>query len=267
MAKIKVLINGAAGKMGREVVKAVSKESDIELVGAVDKIEIGIDAGVLVGLKPSRVEISGDLAKTVKSAKPDVVVDFTHPNVVMDNVRVILGSGVHAVVGTTGIGDKDLKEIKKLCESNKANCMVVPNFAVGAVLMMRFAREASKHLRNVEIIELHHDKKADAPSGTAIKTAEMILEEESRREAAASKIKEIEKIDGARGGNMDGIHIHSVRLPGFVAHQEVIFGGVGQTLSIRHDSISRESFMPGVVMSIRKIKKLKGLTYGLEAIL
>lgn len=267
MAKIKVLINGAAGKMGREVVKAVSKEKDLDLVGAVDIAEIGVDAGSLVGIKPVGIEISRDLDKTIKATKPDIVVDFTHPNVAMDNTRTILNNKVHAVVGTTGFGEENLKEIKKLCASNKVNCIVAPNFAVGAVLMMKFAKQASKVLPNVEIIELHHDQKADSPSGTAIKTAEMMIEERSKHEQKARPTKEIETIDGARGGNIDGIRIHSVRLPGFVAHQEVIFGGVGQTLSIRHDSISRESFMPGVVLSIKKIKDLPGLTYGLESIL
>jgi 4-hydroxy-tetrahydrodipicolinate reductase len=267
MARIKILINGAAGKMGREVVKAVSGEPGMQLVGAVDIVEIGVDAGALVGIKPAGVEISRDLDKTIKATKPDVVVDFTHPNVAMDNTRTALGNKVHAVVGTTGLGGENLKEIKKLCASNKVNCIVAPNFAVGAVLMMKFAREASKTLPNVEIIELHHDQKADSPSGTAIKTAEMILEERSRHDKKVKATKDFEKVDGVRGGDMDGIHIHSVRLPGLVAHQEVIFGGVGQTLTIRHDSISRESFMPGVLLSISKVRELPGLTYGLESIL
>jgi 4-hydroxy-tetrahydrodipicolinate reductase len=267
MSKIKVLINGAAGKMGREVVKAVSREKDLEVIAAVDKVEVGIDAGALVGINPLGVEVSSDLGKAIKSSKPDVVVDFTHPNVVMDNVRTILNSRVHAVVGTTGIAEDGLGEIGDLCKKNKVNCLVAPNFAIGAVLMMRFAAEASKHLPKAEIVELHHDRKADAPSGTAIKTAEMMLEERSKHDTSKKKTDEIEKLDGARGGEMGGIHIHSVRLPGFVAHQEVIFGGLGQTLRIKHDSISRESFMPGVVMAVRKISKLKGLTYGLEGIL
>jgi len=267
MAKIKVLVNGAAGKMGREVVKAVSKEKDLELVGAVDIAEIGVDAGSLVGINPMNVEVSRDLDKTIKMTKPDVVVDFTHPNVAMDNTRAILNNKVNAVVGTTGFAEENLKEIKKLCSLNKVNCIVAPNFAVGAVLMMKFAKQASRVLPNVEIIELHHDQKADSPSGTAIKTAEMIIEERGKHDLKPKATKDIEKLDGVRGGDMDGVHIHSVRLPGFVAHQEVIFGGVGQTLTIRHDSISRESFMPGVVLSIRKVKDLPGLTYGLESIL
>ena len=256
MAKIKVLVNGAAGKMGREVVNAVSREADLELVGAVDIVD---GAG-----------ISKDLDKTIKATKPDVVVDFTHPNVAMANAKTILTNKVHAVIGTTGLGERDLKELGELCKKMGVNCLVAPNFAVGAVLMMRFAAEAVKHLPNSEIIELHHDQKADSPSGTAIKTAEMMLEEMSKvgiGERGKGKREEIEKLDGARGGNMDGIHIHSIRLPGFVAHQEVIFGGLGQTLTIRHDSISRESFMPGVVLGIRKVKGLKGLVYGLDEIL
>jgi 4-hydroxy-tetrahydrodipicolinate reductase len=158
----------------------------------------------------------------------------------MKNVKTILENGCHAVVGTTGLTAKDLEEIKKLCAKNEVNCVVAPNFAIGAVLMMKFATEAAKYLPQAEIIELHHDKKLDAPSGTALKTAEMMGKK---------------------------IPIHSVRLPGLVAHQEVIFGGVGQTLTIRHDTINRESFMPGVLLAIHKVKKLKGLVYGLEQLL
>lgn len=267
---IKVLVNGAAGKVGREVVKAVSKEKDLQLVGAVDIAEVGVDAGTLVGIKPAGVEIAKDLDRTIKAVKPDVVVDFTHPNVAMGNTRIILRNKVNAVIGTTGLSEENLKEIERLCKENGVNCLVAPNFAIGAVLMMRFSRETAKHFPDVEIIELHHAEKADAPSGTAIKTAEMIAEEISKRDqglGTSGQGKEIEKIDGVRGGEMDGIHIHSVRLPGLVAHQEVIFGGLGQTLTIRHDSISRESFMPGVVIAIRKIGQKKGLTYGLESIL
>jgi len=220
MAKIKVLVNGAKGKMGQETVKAVQKESDLELVGQAD--------------------LGDDLAKTIKSSGAEVVVDFTLPKTVMENIRAILNSGAHGVIGTTGITEENLKEIRSLCEKNKVNCLVAPNFAVGAVLMMRFAKEAVKHMPNAEIIEFHHETKVDKPSGTAIKTAHLMGKE---------------------------VPIHSVRLPGLVAHQEVIFGGPGQTLTIRHDSLSRESFMPGVIIAIRKIKELKGLVYGLENLL
>jgi 4-hydroxy-tetrahydrodipicolinate reductase len=206
--------------MGQETVKAIQKEANLELVAQTD--------------------LGDDLAKAIKEKKAEVVVDFTHPKSVMDCIRTILGSGAHGVVGTTGITDDNLKEIKQLCEKNKVNCLVAPNFAVGAVLMMQFAREAVKHMPQAEIIEFHHETKADKPSGTALKTAQLMGKD---------------------------VPIHSVRLPGLVAHQEVIFGGLGQTLTIRHDSISRESFMPGVLLAVRKIKDLKGLVYGLEQIL
>ena len=220
MGKIKVIVNGAKGKMGLEAVRAVQNEADLELVAQTD--------------------IGDDLAKVINQSGAEVVVDFTHPSAVMENIRRILESGAHGVIGTTGISENDQKEIQALCEKHKVNCLVAPNFAIGAVLMMLFAKEAIKHMPKAEIIEFHHEQKADKPSGTAIKTGHIMGKE---------------------------VPIHSVRLPGLVAHQEVIFGGLGQTLTIRHDSISRESFMPGVVMAVRKIKGLKGLVYGLENLL
>lgn len=220
MAKIKVIVNGAKGKMGQETVKAVQNEKELELVGQTD--------------------LGDDLAGAVKKAKADVVVDFTLPKAAMGNIRTILESGAHAVVGTTGLTEENLHEIKMLCENFKVNCLVAPNFAIGAVLMMRFAKEAIKYMPSAEIIEFHHESKVDKPSGTAIKTGHLMGKQ---------------------------VPIHSVRLPGLVAHQEVIFGGLGQTLTIRHDSLNRESFMPGVIMAIRQIKGLKGLVYGLEQIL
>ncbi len=228
MDKIKVIVNGAAGKMGKEVINAVTNESDMEIVGSVDATIPG-----------------KDLTTTIKETKADVVVDFTIPSQVMGNIRTVANAGAHIIVGTTGLTKENFIEIKELAEKNNINVFIAPNFAIGGVLMMKFATEAAKYMPKAEIIELHHDQKLDAPSGTAIKTKEMML--------ASSDMKDIP--------------IHSVRLPGFVAHQEVIFGGLGQTLTIRHDSISRDSFMPGVVLSIRKIKSLKGLVYGLEYLL
>jgi 4-hydroxy-tetrahydrodipicolinate reductase len=244
MPKIKVIVNGAKGKMGSETVKAVEKESDLELAAQTD--------------------LGDDLAESIRCTKAEVVVDFTHPAAVMPNIKTILENKAHAVIGTTGLGPADLEEIKTLCAKNKVNCLVAPNFAIGAVLMMKFSREAAHYLPEVEIIELHHDQKADAPSGTAIKTAEMIIKERGKLER---KLKEKEILKGARGGKLGGINIHSIRLKGFVAHQEVIFGGLGQTLTLRHDSINRECFMPGVMLAIRKVKKIRGLVYGLENIL
>jgi 4-hydroxy-tetrahydrodipicolinate reductase len=264
---LKILVSGAAGKMGSEVIKAVKKEKDLILVAAVDIAQVGIDAGEDAGVGPLGVEISKDLKSAIRDSKPDIAIDFTHPNIAMANAKVILESGVHAIIGTTGLSGSDLAELKKLCAKNKVNCIVAPNFAIGAVLMMLFSKTAAKYMPNVEIIELHHDKKADSPSGTALKTAELILQSEAAAGLKKGKASEIENLAGARGGSLNGIHIHSVRLPGFVASQEVIFGGLGQTLKIRHDSISRESFMPGVIMAVRKIKSLNGLVYGLENLL
>lgn len=226
MAKIKVIVNGAKGKMGKETSKAVLAQSDLELVAQLD--------------------LGDDLAEAIKKHKAEVVVDFTHPDTVLANATAILNSGAHAVIGTTGLTDKNLEDLHGLCRKNGVNCLVAPNFAVGAVLMMQFAKEAAKHMEKAEIIELHHDKKVDKPSGTAIKTAKLMKE--------------------TLGDNAE-VPIHSIRLPGLVAHQEVVFGGVGETLKIRHDSISRTSFMPGVIKAIRKVKGLKGLVYGLENIL
>jgi len=226
MAKIKVIVNGAKGKMGAETIKAVQRESDLVLA--------------------SQLDLGDNLAEAITTHKAEVVVDFTHPESVMANIRTILTSEAHAVVGTTGITKDDLIEIEDLCEKYRVNCLVAPNFAIGAVLMMQFAQTAAKHMHKAEIIEMHNPQKADKPSGTALKTAQMMKE--------------------SMGEGAD-IPIHSVRLPGLVAHQEVIFGGVGQTLTIRHDSLSRESFMPGVILAIRKVKHLKGLVYGLEKIL
>ncbi|OGC06285.1 4-hydroxy-tetrahydrodipicolinate reductase [candidate division WOR-1 bacterium RIFOXYD2_FULL_36_8] len=226
MSKIKVVVNGARGKMGIETVKAVLNESDLDLVAQID--------------------LGDDLVKAIKEKKAEVVVDFTHPKAAFQNVKNILEAGAHAVVGTTGLTINNLKNMEDFCKKTKRNCIVAPNFAIGAVLMMQFAKEAAKYMKDVEVIEFHHQHKVDKPSGTAIKTAKMIQD-------VIGKEREIP--------------IHAVRLPGLVAHQEVIFGGLGQTLTIRHDTINRESFMPGVILAIRKVGDQKGLVYGLEEIL
>ncbi len=261
MGEIKVLVSGASGKMGREVCRAVIKDSLLQLVGAVDRTNIGKDIGSLIGSEPLNIAVSGELAAGLDSCRPEVVIDFTAPAGVMENIRTVLKVGVHIVVGTTGLTPENLQEIEGLCKEYSVNALVAPNFAVGALLMMRFAAAAAKYFPQVEIIELHHDQKLDAPSGTSIKTAEMIL---AGRDTQASATIGEEKIKGVRGGEMNGIHLHSVRLPGLIAHQEVIFGGEGQTLTIRHDSMSRESFMPGVMLAVKMVPGRPGLTYGLE---
>lgn len=264
MEKIRVMVVGASGRMGREVVKAVLKEPDLQLVGAVDKENIGKDIGVITGLEPTGIFVRGELKEAFELDNPRVLVDFTAPMSIMANLKLTLKAGVHAVVGTTGLSADNLKEIAGLCLESNTNVLVAPNFAIGALLMMRFAAMASKFFSQVEIIELHHDQKLDAPSGTSIKTAEMII---AGRENVSSNVIGEEKIKGVRGGELGGIHLHSIRLPGLIAHQEVIFGGEGQTLTIRHDSLSRESFMPGVIIAIKKIMEKPGLTYGLDQLL
>ncbi len=252
---IKVLVNGALGRMGRTVCAAVNADSELELVGAVDAFDGEID-----GLK---VETNLDAA--LKKFSPDVMVDFTRPDVVFDNVMTALANKVSPVVGTTGLSDDAKEKIRELAEKNQTPAFIAPNFALGAVLMMLLSRKVAKYMPDVEIIELHHDKKLDAPSGTAELTAKMISE--VRQPHKQGHPDEVERLAHVRGAEVDGIRIHSVRLPGYVAHQEVIFGGLGQTLTIRHDSMGRESFMPGVILACKKVLALKGLTIGLDKIL
>lgn len=251
---IRVAVQGACGKMGREVVKAVLSAQDMELVGACDVIPAN-DVGVAV---------EADFESMLNHSEPGIVVDFAKP-FVMANARSAIERGIAPIIGTTGLTDEELAELAKLSESKGVCAMVIPNFAIGAVLMMRFAAEAAKYMPNVEIIELHHDKKIDAPSGTAIKTAAMI--DESRRAAGVKADEPAGGDDPARGEKIDGINIHSVRLPGLVAHQEALFGGPGQMLTIRHDSIDRTSFMPGVLMAIRYASQAAGFVYGLDQLL
>lgn len=264
MEKIKVLVSGACGKVGQEVVKAVLNDPGLTLASVVDVRNLDKDMGLLIGMEPLGVVVRNDLATAISLDKPQVMVDFTTPMTVMNNLRVALQAKVHAVIGTTGLTPENLQEIAGLSSVSGANVLIAPNFAIGALLMMRFAAEAAKYFQQVEIVELHHDQKLDAPSGTSIKTAEMILK--ARGEVGQKAIGE-EKIKGVRGGEMGGVHLHSIRLPGLIAHQEVIFGGQGQTLTIRHDSISRESFIPGVVFAVKKISDRPGLTYGLDELL
>lgn len=242
--KIPVLVNGAKGRMGQEVVRAVQAEADLVLAGTAD--------------------IEDRLEEAIPGTGAKVVVDFTHPSVAVKNTETILRCGAHPVVGTTGFQPQEISRLQALAAELGLGGLIAPNFAIGAVLLMQFAAEAARHLPDVEIIELHHDQKADSPSGTAIKTAELIAE---KRGPARQGTRQEESIAGVRGGRCRGIPIHSVRLPGLVAHQEVLLGGLGQLLTLRHDSLSRASFMPGVILAIRKAQELKQLHYGLEKIL
>ncbi len=259
---IRVMVCGAYGKMGREVLKAVHKDEQLSVVGAVDVKSDFDDVGELIGVGKIGVVVGNDLATVIAETKPQVMVDFTAPSAVMGNIRMAVASGVCPVVGTTGLSAADVEEVRGLCKKYRGNAVIAPNFSVGAVLMMQLAEVAAKFFPTVEIIELHHDQKLDAPSGTAIRTAEIIAAKRGTMKQGHPN--EVEKLTGARGGELAGIRLHSVRLPGLMAHQEVLFGGLGQTLSIRHDSISRESFMPGVLLACKKVLTADGLVYGLE---
>jgi 4-hydroxy-tetrahydrodipicolinate reductase len=261
---IKVLVSGACGRMGQAVLKAVTEDAELELVGAVD-IRGGADTGELIGMGKNGIVVQTDLVKAIEATQPEVMVDFTRPDVVFGDACTALKKRVSPVIGTTGLSDEAKAKLAELAREQKVPAFLAPNFAIGAVLMMVMARQAAKYMPHVEIIELHHDQKLDAPSGTALQTVEMIRE--VRKTLKQGNPDEVEKIPGARGAEVDGIHIHSVRLPGYVAHQECIFGGLGQTLTIRHDSISRESFMPGVVLACKKVRTLTGLVVGLDKIL
>ncbi len=263
---MRILVNGACGKMGTEVVKTVINETGNQLVAACDQINIGKDIVKLLALSGPAVSIRSDLEQSIKMAKPEVIIDFTNPVSVMNNIKTGLTNRVHMIVGTTGITSVDLTTIENLTNQYGVNALIVPNFALGAVLMMRFAAEAARYFPQVEIVELHHNQKMDSPSGTALKTAELINRYRSELKNEEDFV-EIEKLSGSRGGDADGIRVHSIRLPGLVAHQEVIFGADGQSLTIRHDSYNRRSFMPGVKLALQKITEIKGLVYGLERIL
>jgi 4-hydroxy-tetrahydrodipicolinate reductase len=249
--------------MGREVVRAVSGADGMQVVVAVDPGAAGtsIEAGDGVVL-----ECRAGLEEAIAESRPDVMVDFTHPTVVEGNLRVALALGVDCVVGTTGLSDSTLREIVAVAAPDTA-LFFAPNFAIGAVLMMDFAARAARFMPHVEIIELHHDQKADAPSGTALRTAELVSAARESAPHVPGRETELPGLEGARGAIVEGVHVHSIRLPGLVAHQEVLFGGQGQTLSIRHDTIDRTSFMPGVVLAIREVGSREGLVIGLDKLM
>ncbi len=260
MEPIKVAVQGALGRVGQEVVKAVCREPEMRLVGVVD-LKIAGDSLALPDGSGS-VPASADLAHILNSCRPDVLVDFTIAQAAMSAVRVAAGCGVNLVIGTTGLTADDLKEIDRLAKENKVGAVVAPNFALGAILMMHLAKIAAKYLDYAEVIELHHYQKADAPSGTALATARAMAKGRGEPFLQPSG-----KPAGSRGQPVEGVTIHSVRLPGLMAHQEVILGGPGQTLSIRHDTINRECYMPGVMRAVKEVVKRKGLVYGLDTLL
>ncbi|MFA6990019.1 MAG: 4-hydroxy-tetrahydrodipicolinate reductase [Candidatus Gastranaerophilaceae bacterium] len=263
---IKVAISGACGRMGSEVARAVVTTDGREMVAAIDINNVGKDIGEVVLGKELGIKIESDLKTAIKDDAIDVVVDFTDPNSVFNNAKLILEAGARPVIGTTGLTETQISELKELSKRKNIGGLIAPNFTTGAVLMMMFAKMAAKYFDNAEIIEFHHNQKKDAPSGTAVKTAQMMAE--AKEKFGLDNIPETEFIKGARGGNgPSDIKIHSVRLPGYVASQEILFGSVGQILKIRHDSIDRKCYMPGVLMAIRYVTDNNEFIYGLENIL
>lgn len=258
---IKVLVNGASGRMGSEVVRSIEKEEGLILCGAVDPKCTGQDIGDVVGIGYKGIQIYGSLEEAFVSGKPDVVVDFTSPKVIYSNAQTVLAAGINMVIGTTGLKTEERKSLSAVCDKNSSHCLIAPNFSLGAVLMMKVSEEIAKYFPNAEIIELHHNHKFDAPSGTAKLTAEKIA---AARTLHPDEDETKEGLPGVRGGKYEDIPIHSVRLPGYVAHQEVLFGGYGEILTIRHDSLDRKSFMPGVMLACHKVMKIPGLVYSLE---
>ena len=297
---MRVGVFGAAGRMGTEVCRAVAGAEDLELVAAVDPKSAGVALADLCGKEVGTLAISKD-ASQMSEASAEVVVDFTVASAARANLEWAASHGMHCVIGTTGLGAADIEALGRLVSAGGVNCIIAPNFAIGAVLMEHFAAVAALHMEGAEIIELHHDKKLDAPSGTAIATAAAMASARSERgmepwgqpqdmpgaaaepsaddrgaprspeataEPSASQQSWNEILPGARGASSNGgIRIHSVRLPGLVAHQEVILGALGQSLTIRHDSYDRRSFMPGVLLAIREVRFRKGLTIGLDSVL
>jgi 4-hydroxy-tetrahydrodipicolinate reductase len=241
---MKVAVIGAKGKMGRECVAAISATKDLELVSQIDL---------------------GDDISSIKGAGAQVIVDFTNPDSVMKNLEFAISNGINAVIGTTGFNEEKLEKVKKLLSANpKVAVLIAPNFGIGAILMMQFAKQAAAHFDSAEIMEFHHASKADAPSGTAARTAELISNVRKSKQKKAMPDGTKTALPGARGAKVGDVSIHSIRSDGYVAHQEVVFGSSGETLTIRHDSIDRAGYMPGVLLGIREVAKHPGLTIGLE---
>jgi 4-hydroxy-tetrahydrodipicolinate reductase len=242
---MRVGVLGAKGKVGATMVQAVEAADDLTFTAGVD---------------------AGDPLSALVDTRTDVVIDFTHPSVVMDNLKFVIDNGIHAVVGTTGFTDERVAQVQNWLKDKPGQAVLIaPNFAIGAVLSMHFAQKAARFFESVEVIELHHPHKADAPSGTAARTAKLIAA--ARKDMPPNPDATSTGLDGARGADVDGVPVHSIRLAGLVAHQEVLFGTQGETLTIRHDSIDRTSFAPGVLLAVRKVSERPGLTIGIEPLL
>ena len=260
---VRVVVHGALGRMGREVISALCADPELEPVGAVDTK--AKDKSLLLPDQSKSIPLSSELKDLLDGIRPEVLVDFSVAEAALSAARVATKRKINLVVGTTGLSPDNLAEIDQLAKANGVGAVVAPNFALGAVVMIHLARIAAKFFDYAEIIEMHHEQKLDAPSGTALSTARAIREARGKPFLYPKLHKE--SLSGTRGGELEGVALHSVRLPGLLAHQEVIFGAAGQTLSIRHDTISRQCFMPGVVLAVKKVSEYKGLVYGLDKLL
>ena len=275
---LSVVVAGALGRMGAEVIKTVVAAADCQLVGAVDTTpgKEGADVGLELGVGELEVAITADFEGTLCQASQAVrndgpgqgavLVDFTHPSVVYEHTRAAIAYGVHPVIGTTGLSPEQLSELAQFAAKASVGGAVIPNFSVGMVLLQQAAAAAARFYDFAELTELHHNRKADAPSGTCIKTAELM--EDLGKSFNPLQVEEHETLAGCRGGQREsGLRLHSIRLPGLVAHQEVMFGAPGETYTLRHDTIDRSAYMPGVLLTARKVRQLEGLVYGLERLL
>lgn len=262
---IKVAVAGPRGRMGSEAIHMISRTNHFQLVCAIDRINEGNFISDIDGLPAIDAPIYTDIEHCFSNVDVDVLIDFTHPEVGKRHFKTALDYGVRSVIGTSGFTEEDVDAFERIANEKKVGAIIAPNFAIGAVLMMKFSEMAAKFLPDIEVIEMHHDQKKDAPSGTAVKTVEMIRKQRQAKKQGHPEEKEL--IEGSRGGDMDGMHIHSVRLPGLVAHQQVLFGGDGELLTIRHDSFDRRSFMTGVKLAVETVMNLNTLVYGLENIM
>ena len=275
-SSVPVVVAGALGRMGAEVIKAVIGSDDCNLVGAIDNTpgKEGADVGLELGLGELEIAVTSDfegclcaISQSVRDSDAGaVLVDFTHPSVVYDHTRAAIAYGVHPVIGTTGLTPAQINDLRDFSEKASVGGAVIPNFSVGMVLLQQAAAAAARFYDHAELTELHHNRKADAPSGTCIKTAELM--EELGKSFNPSEVEEHESLKGCRGGERDsGLRLHSVRLPGLVAHQEVMFGAPGESYTLRHDTIDRSAYMPGVLLTVRKVRSLSALVYGLERLI
>ncbi len=263
MEPISVLVYGALGRMGKEIVVAVCRDPQLKLVGAVDLK--ATQKTLPLPDASGNVPLSTDLSSVLQVCRPQVLVDFTIAEASMSAARIAAEQGVNLVIGTSGISDDNLKEIDQLCTANKIGAIVAPNFTIGAAILMNMVKSAAKFFDYAEIIEMHHNEKVDAPSATALATAKTMIKSRGKPFSYAKTKRE--NLSGTRGGEVDGIAIHAVRLQGLVASQEVMFGGQGQTLTVRHDTIGRDCYMPGIIMAIKEVVKRQGLVYGLDTLL